>query len=122
MVSCGCASVCMSMSHKLGEIESALTLCLHRPAINGDKGPASSTPQLDDVTAHVTRHLGEARHLQQERLLGLHGGLGAAAVAHRHHVVGLAGHVAACTRLLVGERRRGSKVNAGQRCLNLMVN
>lgn len=100
----------MSMSHQLGEIESALTLCLHCPAINGHKGPARSPAQLDDVTAHVPRHLGEARHLQQEGLLGLHGGLGAAAVPHGHHVVGLAGHVAPCTRLLGSERRGRSEV------------
>lgn len=93
------------MWQKLGEIESALTLCLHGPAINGDKGPARSPSQLDDVTAHVPGHLGEAGHLQQEGLLGLHGGFGAAAVPHWHHVIGLAGHVAPCTRLLVRKRR-----------------
>lgn len=81
--------VCVSMWQKLGGIERALTLCLYGPTVNGDKGPACCTAQPDDVTAHVPGQLGEACGLQQESLLGLHGGLGAAAVSHWHHVVGL---------------------------------
>lgn len=83
-------SACVSMWQKLGGIERALTLCLYGPTVNGDKGPARGTAQPDDVTAHVPGQLGEAGGLQQESLLGLHGGFGAAAVSHRHHVVGLA--------------------------------
>lgn len=86
--------MCVSMWQKLGGIERALTLCLYGPTVNGDKGPARSTAQPDDVTAHVPGQLGEAGGLQQESLLGLHGGLGAAAVSHGHHVVGLARSVA----------------------------
>lgn len=95
---CECGSVCIfmcvlsagvSMRQKLGGIESALTLCLYGPTVNGNKGPARSTAQPDDVTAHVPGQLGEAGGLQQERLLGLHGGLGAAAISHGNHVVGL---------------------------------
>lgn len=91
--SCVCAElsadVCVAMWQELGGIERALTLCLYGPTVNGDKWAARSTAQLDDVTAHVPSQLGEARGLQQESLLGLHGGFGAAAVSHRNHVVGL---------------------------------
>lgn len=90
VVFCLLLCVCVSMWQKLGGIERALTLCLYGPTVNGDKGPARGTAQPDDVTAHVPGQLGEAGGLQQEGLLGLHGGLGAAAVSHRHHVVGLA--------------------------------
>lgn len=94
------------MRQKLGGIERALTLCLYGPTVNGDKGPARSTAQPDDVTAHVPGQLGEAGGLQQERLLGLHGGLRAAAVSHRHHVIGLARSVAPWARLLGGKEER----------------
>ena len=93
-------SACVSMWQKLGGIERALTLCLYGPTVNGDKGPARGTAQPDDVTAHVPGQLGEAGGLQQESLLGLHGGFGAAAVSHRHHVVGLARTVTPWARLL----------------------
>lgn len=82
-----CVCVCVST---LGGIERALTLCLYGPTVNGDKGPACGTAQPDDVTAHVPGQLGEAGGLQQEGLLGLHGGFGAAAVPHGDQVVGLA--------------------------------
>lgn len=49
--------------------------------------------------------LGEAGGLQQEGLLGLHVGLGAAAVSHGYHVVGLASSVAPRARLLGGGER-----------------
>lgn len=88
-----CLQACVSMWQKLGGIERALTLCLYGPTVNGDKGPARGTAQPDDVTAHVPGQLGEAGGLQQESLLGLHRGFGAAAVSHWHHVVGLAGAV-----------------------------
>lgn len=88
-----CLQACVSMWQNLGGIERALTLCLYGPTVNGDKGSARGTAQPDDVTAHVPGQLGEAGGLQQESLLGLHGGFGAAAVSHWHHVVGLAGAV-----------------------------
>lgn len=89
----------------LGGIEGALTLCLYGAAVNGDKGAASGAAQPDDVAAHVARQLGEAGGLQQEGLLGLHGRLGAAAVAHGN-VVGLARGVTPRPRLL---GRRGKQ-------------
>lgn len=97
-----CRGVCMcvAMWRKLGGIERALTLCLCGPTVNGDKWPARGTPQLDGVTAHVPGQLGEGGGQQQECLLGLHGGFGAAAVSHRQHVVGLARAMTPCTRLL----------------------
>lgn len=96
---------CVSVWQKLGGIERALTLCLYGPTVNGHKGPACGTAQPDDVTAHVPGQLGEASCLQQEGLLGLHGGLGAATVPHGHQVVGLAGAVAPRARLLGGDKR-----------------
>lgn len=101
--SCVCVRVCV-MRQKLG-IEGALTLCLYGATVNGHKGAPRSASQSDDVAAHVACQLGEAGGLQQECLLGLGGGLGAAAVTHRHHVTGLAGAVAARPRLLEKERR-----------------
>lgn len=93
MCRCVLCYVCVATWQKLGGIVSALTLCLYGPTVNGDKGPARSTAQLDDVTAHVPGQFGEAGGLQQESLLGLHGGLGAATVSHWYHVVGLTGSV-----------------------------
>lgn len=110
--------VCVSMWQKLGGIERALTLCLYGPTVNGDKGPARSTAQPDDVTAHVPGQLGEAGGLQQESLLGLHGGFGAVAVSHRHHVVGLAGSVTPWARLLrsrEGQKGRKKQTNKTQK-------
>ena len=63
----------------------------------------------------MSRQLGEARGLQQEGLFGLHGGLGAAAVALRHHVGGLAHAVAARTRFLEGREERKKKEEEGER-------
>lgn len=99
-----CVYVCMWQ--KLGGIERALTLRLYGPTVNGDKRPARSAAQPDDVPAHVPSQFGEAGGLQQEGLLGLHGGLGTAAVPHRYHVVGLAGDVTPGAGLLDGQRRK----------------
>lgn len=95
-----CVCVCVAMWQKLGGIERALTLCLYSPTVNGDKGPARSTAQLQEVPAHVPGHFGGVGGSQHESLLGLHGGLGAAAVSHRYHMVGLAGSVTPRARLL----------------------
>lgn len=116
--------VCVSMWQKLGGIERALTLCLYGPTVNGDKGPARSTAQPDDVTAHVPGQLGEAGGLQQESLLGLHGGFGAVAVSHRHHVVGLAGSVTPWARLLRSRegqkgRKKTNKQNTKENLISL---
>lgn len=97
--------VCVSEWQKLGGIERALTLCLYGPTVNGHKWAARGTAQPDDVTAHMPGQLGETSGLQQEGLLGLHGGLGAAAVPHGHQVVGLAGAVAPRAWLLGGDER-----------------
>lgn len=105
---CVCLCACVSVWQKLGGIERALTLCLYGPTVNGDKGAARSTAQPDDVTAHVPGQLGEAGGLQQESLLGLHWGLGTAAVSHWHHVVGLARTVTPWARLLGRRRDRGT--------------
>ena len=99
---CVCVCVCVT-ERKLG-IERALTLCLYGPTVNGHKGASRGTAQPDEVTAHVPGQLGEACGLQQERLLGLHGRLGAATVTHRDHVTGLAGPVTSRTRPPDGER------------------
>lgn len=113
--------VCVSMWQKLGGIERALTLCLYGPTVNGDKGPARSTAQPDDVTAHVPGQLGEAGGLQQESLLGLHGGFGAVAVSHRHHVVWLAGSVTPWARLLRSrEGQKGRKKQTNKTKENLI--
>lgn len=97
---CVCVCLCASMWQKLGGIERALTLCLYGPTVNGDKGPARGAAQLDDVAAHMPSQFGEAGGLEQEGLLGLHGGLRAPAVSHWHHVVGLAKTVTPQTGLL----------------------
>lgn len=96
------------MWQKLGGIERALTLCLYCPTVNGDKRPARSAAQLDDVTAHVPGQFGETGGLQQESLLGLHGGLRAAAVSHRHHVIGLTSDVTPRPRVL-GQTKKKKK-------------